>query len=175
MHFRSRRDGFVKKPQRAHWQLVALHVDERYRLLINEFPIRALDRSIRAYLLGMRSDLWVKFNIPPCYSINIRLKAASTCRLRIVKQQTRRHWNVVACLFKRRILSHTHTHTYTSLRDRWWFDLMLFLENENHLISRRESEALRESIEVRIVRREKIHSVPCSNARCLLLNRRIKK
>ena len=96
-HFRSRRDGFRTKDHNERmWRLrrvtrARMRVYERYRLLINEFPIRALDRSIRAYLLGMRSDLWVKFNIPPCCSINIRLKAASTCRLRIVKQQTRRH------------------------------------------------------------------------------------
>lgn len=144
MHFRSRRDGFVKKPQRTYWQPVALHVvrvDKRYRLLINEFPIRALDRSIRAYLLGMRSDLWVKFNIPPCYSINIRLKAASTCRLRIVKQQTRRHWNVVACLFKRRILSLTHTHIHVVERSLMIRFDALFGERESFNLEKRKRSA----------------------------------
>lgn len=93
MHFRWRRDVGRKTATSVLATDRVTHrrtcTDERYRLLINEFPIRVLDRSIRAYLLGMRSDLWVKFNIPPCCSINIRLKAASTCRLRIVKQQTR--------------------------------------------------------------------------------------
>ena len=139
-----------------------MRVYERYRLLINEFPIRALDRSIRAYLLGMRSDLWVKFNIPPCCSINIRLKAASTCRLRIVKQQTRRHWNVVACLFKRSILSLSLflSLAFLSLRDRDWWFWCSFLENENHLISKRKRRLEKEeSIELWIVPRDvKIHN-----------------